>query len=209
MTADPAPPAGTSGRGRRQLGMTDVKRLNRGWRRSTQASISLLLDGVGQPFNVGSIIRTAATFGVRQIWLCGDTASPEHPSARKTALGTDRLISFELAPSAAAGAQAARDAGFRVVAIELASEAVPLHEADLAGDVCLALGNEDHGCSTALLTAADLVAYIPQVGKVGSLNVAAAAAVAIAEARRREWERPEGQPQSGGTPRRPPGTQHN
>jgi tRNA (guanosine-2'-O-)-methyltransferase len=167
--------------------MTEVKRLNRGWRRSTQASISLLLDSVGQPFNVGSIIRTAAAFGVRQIWLCGDPASPAHPSARKTALGTDRLITFSLAPSAAAGAQAARDAGFRVVAVELASEAVPLHEADLTGDVCLALGNEDHGCSAGLLAAADLVAYVPQVGRVGSLNVAAAAAVAIAEARRREW----------------------
>jgi tRNA (guanosine-2'-O-)-methyltransferase len=38
-----------------------------------------------------------------------------------------------------------------------------------------------------LLAAADVVAYIPQVGKVGSLNVAAAAAIAVAEARRREW----------------------
>jgi tRNA (guanosine-2'-O-)-methyltransferase len=187
VTAGPPGTTGSPGGGRRQLGMTDVKRLNRGWRRSTGASISLLLDNVGQPFNVGSIIRTAATFGVRQIWLCGDTASPGHPSARKTALGTDRLISVEHAASAVAGAEAARDAGFRVVAIELASEAVPLHEADLAGDVCLALGNEDHGCSAGLLAAADLVAYIPQVGKVGSLNVAAAAAIAIAEARRREW----------------------
>jgi tRNA (guanosine-2'-O-)-methyltransferase len=169
-----------------QLGMTDVKRLNRGWRRRTQARISLLLDSVGQPFNVGSIIRTAAALGVEQIWLCGDTARPSHPSARKTALGTDRLISFEHAPVTAA-AQAARAAGYRVIAIELAAGAVPLHEAPLAGDVCLALGNEDHGCSAALLAAADLIAYIPQAGKVGSLNVAAAAAIAVAEARRREW----------------------
>jgi tRNA (guanosine-2'-O-)-methyltransferase len=179
--------AGSPAAGRRQLGITDVKRLNRGWRRSTRANISLLLDGVGQPYNLGSIIRTAATFGVREIWLCGGTASPDHPSARKTALGTDRLISFRHADSAAAGVQAAREAGFRVVAIELANEAEPLHAADLAGDICLALGNEDHGCSAGLLAAADLVAYIPQIGKVGSLNVAAAAAVAIAEARRREW----------------------
>jgi tRNA (guanosine-2'-O-)-methyltransferase len=55
--------------------------------------------------------------------------------------------------------------------------------------VCLALGHEDRGCSAALLAGADAVAYVPQTGKVGSLNVAAAAAIALAEARRREWQR--------------------
>jgi tRNA (guanosine-2'-O-)-methyltransferase len=55
--------------------------------------------------------------------------------------------------------------------------------------VCLAVGGEDHGCSPALLAAVDAVAYIPQIGRVGSLNVAVAAAVALAEARRREWAR--------------------
>jgi tRNA (guanosine-2'-O-)-methyltransferase len=174
--------------GPRQLGMTEVKRLNRGWRRRTAARLGVLLDGVGQPFNVGSIIRTAAALGVEQIWLCGDTARPGNPSARKTALGTDRLISFEEAPTAADGVILARQAGYLVVAIELADGAVPLHEAQFEGDVCLALGNEDHGCSAGLLAAADLIAYIPQPGKVGSLNVAAAAAIAIAETRRHEWE---------------------
>ena len=171
----------------RQLGMTEVKRLNRDWRRRSGSRLSLLLDGVGQPFNVGSIIRSAAAFGVSEVWLCGDTAQPGHPSARKTALGTDRLLAFEQVATAAAGAAAARAAGYRVVAVELASDAVPLHEAPLAGDICLAVGNEDHGCSAALLAAADVVAYIPQVGKVGSLNVAAATAIALAEVRRRDW----------------------
>jgi tRNA (guanosine-2'-O-)-methyltransferase len=168
--------------------MTEVKRLNRDWRRRTQARLGLLLDSVGQPFNVGSIIRTAAALDVEQVWLCGSTASPGHPSARKTALGTDRLLVVEQVPTAAEAAKAAAADGFRVVAIELASEAVPLHEAPLSGDICLAVGNEDHGCSAALLAAADVIAYIPLPGKVGSLNVAAAAAIGLAEARRREWQ---------------------
>jgi tRNA (guanosine-2'-O-)-methyltransferase len=171
----------------RQLGQTDVKRLNRDWRRRTQSRLALLLDSVGQPFNVGSIVRTAAAFGVGQVWLCGSTAPPGHPSARKTALGTDRLLSFEHLPSAAEAAKAAKAEGYQVVAIELANGAVPLHEAPLSGDICMALGNEDHGLSAGLLAAADVVAYIPLPGKVGSLNVAAAAAIALAEARRRDW----------------------
>jgi tRNA G18 (ribose-2'-O)-methylase SpoU len=173
----------------RQLGPTDVKRLNRSWRRLAQARIALVLDSVSQPFNVGSIIRTAAAFGVDQAWLCGDTAAPEHPSARKTSLGTERFITLQHEPASAAAAAAARAGGFCVVAIELAAGAVPLHEAPLDGDICLALGNEDRGCSAALLAAADVIAYIPQPGRVGSLNVAAAAAIAIAETRRRGWQR--------------------
>jgi tRNA (guanosine-2'-O-)-methyltransferase len=183
-------PPGTSGRrhlGPAQLGMTEVKRLNRHWRRRTQARIGLLLDDVGQPFNVGAIIRTAAAFGVAHIWLCGSTALPGHPSARKTALGTDRLLSFSRVPSATEAVGAAAADGYRIVAIELASGAIPVHEAPLAGDVCLAVGNEDRGCSPALLAAADVLTYIPLPGKVGSLNVATAAAIGLAEVRRREW----------------------
>jgi tRNA (guanosine-2'-O-)-methyltransferase len=173
----------------RQLSATDVKRLNRSWRRLAETRIAVLLDSVSQPFNVGSIIRTAAALGVEQAWLCGDTAPPEHPSARKTALGTGRFLTLLREPCAAAAAAQARSAGFRVIAVELADDAVPLHDAPLDGDICLAFGHEDRGCSAGLLAAADLVAYIPQPGRVGSLNVAAAAAIAIAEARRRSWPR--------------------
>ncbi len=177
----------------RQLGPTEVKRLNRSWRRATEARLCLLLESVSQPFNLGSIIRTAAAFGVEHIWLCGEVADPMHPSARKTALGTGRYLSFGRAGSPEQAAAEARAAGLRLVAIEQASSAVPLHQADLQGNVCLAFGHEDRGCSAGLLAAADQVAYIPLLGRVGSLNVAAAAAIALAEARRREWALLEGE----------------
>jgi tRNA (guanosine-2'-O-)-methyltransferase len=173
---------------RRQLGQTEVKRLNRTWRRATQARVCLLLESVSQPFNLGSIIRTAAAFGVEHVWLCGNTADPTHPSVRKTALGTGRLLSFEQTAGPAEAAAEIRSAGMRLVAVELAEGAVPLHQAVVGGDICLALGNEDRGCSPALLGMADEIVYIPQIGRVGSLNVAAAAAIVLAEARRREWE---------------------
>ncbi len=171
----------------RQLGQTEVKRLNRSWRRVTDARIGLLLESVSQPFNLGSIIRTAAALGVEQVWLCGEAADPMHPSARKTSLGTGRYLTFGQSASLPEAAAQIREAGLRLVAIEQAQGAVPLHRASLDGDVCIALGNEDRGCSPGLLAVADQLAYIPQVGRVGSLNVAAAAAVALAEARRRQW----------------------
>ncbi|WP_433170148.1 TrmH family RNA methyltransferase [Actinoallomurus sp. CA-150999] len=174
---------------RRQLRPTDVKRLNRTWRRRTEDRLGLLVESVTQPFNIGSITRSAAAFGVDHVWLAGNATPPTHPNARKTALGTERLITWEPPVPVADAARAAHEAGYRIVAIELTSDAVPLHEAPLDGDVCLAVGGEDHGCSPALLAAADAVAFIPQIGRVGSLNVAVATAIALAEARRREWAR--------------------
>nr|WP_255429799.1 TrmH family RNA methyltransferase [Streptomonospora sp. PA3] len=166
---------------------TDVKRLNRHWRRRTEGRIGLIVESVTQPFNLGSILRTCATFGVETVWLAGNTADPAHPQVGKTALGTEHKLRLEKVSGAAQAVAAARESGFRVAAVELARGAVPLHRAPLEGDVCLAVGAEDHGCSPALLDGADILAYIPQIGRVGSLNVAVAAAVAIAETRRREW----------------------
>jgi tRNA (guanosine-2'-O-)-methyltransferase len=171
----------------RQLREVDVKRLNRQWRRATTARIDLLLDGVQGPYNLGGILRTGAALGVEVVWLAGSSVDPAHPSVRKVSMGTERSLRWETGITAAEAVAAVKEDGLRVVGIELADGAVPLHEAPLDGDVCLVLGNEDKGLSPATLALCDAVAYLPQPGKVGSLNVAVAAAIALAEARRREW----------------------
>jgi tRNA (guanosine-2'-O-)-methyltransferase len=169
-----------------QLDGTGMKRLHREWRRRTAGRVALILDGVQNPFNVGSIVRTAAAERVDHVWIAGGT-SPAHAKVDKTALGTARYLTWTEVPDGPAAAAAARAAGYRVVAIELTAEAVPLHEAGLDGDVALVIGHEDRGVAPATLGACDQVAFIPQLGKVGSLNVAAAAAIALYEARRRAW----------------------
>lgn len=182
-----APHASHQPERRRQLRPTEVKRLNRDWRRRTEGRLALLVESVTQPFNIGSILRSAAVFGVEHLWLAGNATPPTHRNVGKTALGTERLVPWSQAGAPADAVAAAHQEGFRVVALELTHDAVPLHAAPLDGDICLAVGGEDHGCSPALLNAADAVAYIPQIGRVGSLNVAVATAIALAEIRRREW----------------------
>jgi tRNA (guanosine-2'-O-)-methyltransferase len=173
----------------RQLRPTDVKRLNREWRRRTEGRLALLLDSVSQPYHVGSIVRTAAALGAECIWLCGTTPDLTDPAVGKTALGTGRFVSGYREPSAAAAARDAAADGFRVVAVGLAPGAVPLTDAPLEGDVCLAVCGAEHGCSPALLAAASAACYIPLAGpgRAGSLSPAVTAAIALAEARRREW----------------------
>ena len=105
----------------------------------------------------------------------------------KTALGTDRYVPAEAVATGADAVAEAHEDGFTVVGIELCEGAVPLHELALPDAVCLAVGHEDHGLARATIDACDHIAFLPMLGRVGSLNVATAAALAIYEVRRRSW----------------------
>lgn len=169
------------------LDPTGLKRLHRTWRRQTDGRLALILDGVQNPFNLGTIARHAAAYRVERAWLVGSPDAFEHPRVRKTAMGTDRLVPWEIVSAPEEALRAARDAGFRPVGIELTPTAEPLFAVDLANDVALVVGHEERGLSRAMLAGCDRFAFAPQVGKVGSLNVAAAAAISLYEARRQEW----------------------
>jgi tRNA (guanosine-2'-O-)-methyltransferase len=171
----------------RQLRPTDLKRLHREWNRRSEGRLALLLDGVQSPFNVGSIVRTAAAYRVEHLYLCGQTSSPGGSRAAKVALGTERYLSWSVFERAPDAADAAREDGFTVVGLELADAAIPLYQISAGPDVCVAVGNEDHGLSPATLAACDAVAFIPLTGRVGSLNVATATAIALYELRRKGW----------------------
>ena len=171
----------------KNLDPTGLKRLHRDWRRKTTQKISMILDSVQTPYNVGTIIRTSAALGVEHLWLVGATESPNHNKTNKTALGTQRYVTWTNVEEPAEAVAEAKAAGYTIVGIELADDALPLHELDLSGQICLVVGHEDRGLSKDTLPLCDAVGYIPQVGKVGSLNVGVAASIAVAETRRQGW----------------------
>jgi tRNA (guanosine-2'-O-)-methyltransferase len=171
----------------RQLDGTGLKRLHRQWRRQTTGRVSLLLDSVQQPYNVGGILRLAAAYRVEHLWWTGATAPPQAPGARKVALGAERYLEWTSTGAEEAIAEI-REEGLRLVGVELAERAEPIHDVRLPPAPCLAIGHEDRGLSRAVLDACDLVVYIPQLGRIGSLNVVAATAIALYECRRQEWE---------------------
>lgn len=170
-----------------QLDGTGMKRLHRDWRRRTEGRAAVLLDGVQTPYNIGAIVRTAAAYRVEHFWMAGPTERLAHPKVRKTALGTDRYLQWTYHEDPIDAAEEISEAEFAIVAIELTDTATPLHEVDLSVPTCLVFGHEDRGVSKEVLARADTVAFIPQLGKVGSLNVASAAAIALYELRRQEW----------------------
>ncbi|HWH35208.1 MAG TPA: TrmH family RNA methyltransferase [Acidimicrobiales bacterium] len=171
----------------RSLSDTELKRLHRRWRQRPGGRVALLLDSVQTPFNVGAIVRLAAAQRVEHLYLAGATVAPDHAKAHKTSLGTERYLTWSTHPGEDDAVTAAREAGYFLLGLELADGAEPLHRLPLPADVCVALGHEHRGLSPSVLGACDAVAYIPQLGRVGSLNVAHAATIAVYELRRREW----------------------
>jgi tRNA (guanosine-2'-O-)-methyltransferase len=170
--------------GGRPLGPTDLKRLHRDWRRRVDLRLGLILDGVQNPYNLGSILRSAAAYRVEWLWLVPPTPGVDHVKVAKTALGSERLVEVETLEGST-GADAVRraaDAGFTTVAVELAAGAVPLFEIDLGPAPCLVVGHEERGIHRDTLNAVDHIGFLPQLGKVGSLNVAQAATTALYEA---------------------------
>jgi tRNA (guanosine-2'-O-)-methyltransferase len=168
----------------RSYSSTELKRLHRSWRRRTEHRLALILDGVQNPFNVGSILRSAAALGIERIWAAGHVPPPHDAKVAKTALGSQRFVAWEAVADATAALDAARDEGYHLLGVELAVGSVPLSDATPARDVCLVVGHEDRGLSADALTGCDQLVFIPQVGRIGSLNVATAAAIGLYEVRR-------------------------
>jgi tRNA (guanosine-2'-O-)-methyltransferase len=171
----------------RNLGSTDLKRLHREWRRKPHDRVALYLDSVQTPANVGSILRTAAALLVHDVYLAGRTEDPSHSGVQRTAMGSDRFLEVHRTEAPVPGLRDPRAAGYRLIGIELAEGARPLHELDLRGDVCLVVGHEDRGLSKTALDEVEELAFIPQLGRIGSLNVATATAIALYEVRRQGW----------------------
>jgi len=171
----------------KQLSSTQLKRLHRSWRKEEPPRLALLLEGLGGPFNLGSILRTAAAYRVEHLYLAAMQIDPTSTNVGKTALGSDRFVPWTAHDDLASATTAVRAAGYGLVGLELADQAVPMHSADLTVPTCLVIGHEDRGLSKNALAECDSVVFLPQLGRIGSLNVATATSIAMYEARRQAF----------------------
>jgi RNA methyltransferase, TrmH family len=144
-----------------------------------ERGLLLLLDGIGNPHNLGAIVRTAAFFGVPRIVLSDHPAQalPSDASYR-VAEGGLEFVALYRAPRFASALQRLRRS-HRVVAASAdgGQPLAALSESDKP--FALVLGNEERGLTRATLDACDAIVTIPGAGHVQSLNVAASAAILI------------------------------
>lgn len=140
----------------------------------------LLLEGVQDPGNVGSMLRSAAAAGVTQVLLSPHCAFAWSPKVLRAGQGAHFHVEIHEAVDLPAWSSAYRGGGGEVVAT-VASGGAGLYATRLGGRVALAIGNEGSGLSPALLAVANPHVTIPMAAGVESLNAAAAAAVCLFE----------------------------
>lgn len=156
------------------------------WLRDLPAGpqLALWLDGVGNPHNLGAILRSAAHFGVAAVLLPKDsTLALSGAAARVAEGGAEAVPMVRLGRSDNAIAQL-RGAGFELAATVVAGGEDVL-AAPLPQRLIYVLGAEGEGMDRELATACDRRLSIPGTGQVESLNVAAATAVLLAAWRAR------------------------
>lgn len=145
------------------------------------ASACVFLDGVQDAGNVGTILRSAAAFGISHAVLGKACADPWSPKVLRAGMGAH----FSLALAGTADLAAAFAAFGGRIACAVPRGGVALSDADLSGRIGWLFGGEGQGVSPDLAARADLRVTIPMPGNAESLNVAAAAAVCFYEFSRR------------------------
>ena len=143
--------------------------------------------GVQDPGNLGAIIRTAEAAGAAGVAVTGRSADPFGWKALRGAMGSTFRLPVADGGDPAAVVEAARAAGFRVLAAVPRGGPAP-HEADLGGRRLLLVGGEGAGLRP-VADLADAAISVPMAPPVDSLNVAVAAGVILYEARRQHARR--------------------
>ncbi len=151
--------------------------------RSDAASLLVWLDGVGNPHNLGALLRSATHFDVTGVIVPATSSLDLSGAAARVAEGGAEFVPIARIDDERDALARLRAAGYTIAA-SVPSTGESLFDVKLPKRLVLVFGAEGEGMSGALITAADLRLTIPGSGRVESLNIAASAAVFLAEYRR-------------------------
>lgn len=143
-------------------------------------ALALWLDGVGNPHNLGAILRSAAHFGAKALLLSADSTLALSGAAARVAEGGAEALPLVRLPETAQAMAQLRAAGFGLAAT-LVDGGADVFAATLPARLVYVMGAEGEGMDRALAAQCDLQVSIPGSGAVESLNVASATAVLLAQ----------------------------
>jgi 23S rRNA (guanosine2251-2'-O)-methyltransferase len=153
-----------------------------------EPALFLALDQVQDPRNLGAVIRSAEALGVHGVVVPKHHAVGLTDAAARTAMGAIESVAIARETNLVQALETMKKSGIWVYGASAASGVAPW-AVDLSGPVCLVLGSEGEGIRPLVGRTCDGLLTIPMTGRVGSLNVAAAAAVLCYEVTRQRQAR--------------------
>ena len=147
--------------------------------------IRVVLDRVTQAYNMGSIFRLCDAMLAERLVITGAEVDLRKRNLGQAACGTQFWTPWSQEKSAVEAVLRAKDEGYQIAAVELASNSVRPEAFAPNFPVCLVLGGEFDGVSQDVLDLADAVIEIPMRGMANSINISTAAAIVLYELSRR------------------------
>jgi TrmH family RNA methyltransferase len=156
---------------------------------SPRGDVIVVLDGIQDPGNLGTIIRTSAWFGVKQVVLGAGCADAFSPKVLRSTQGEIFTVEMVQKVDLASYLNEVKNKGYRILATTLSEGAGSLYKTARYDKTVVIFGSEAHGISSEILQLADESVMIPRFGGAESLNVAISAGIVLAELARTNSEK--------------------
>lgn len=146
-----------------------------------ESGIVLVLDNIRSAHNVGSAFRTADSFKIDKVWLCGICAVPPSAEIHKSALGAEDSVAWEHVDDTMEAVRRLKEDGYTIVSAEQTMQSVMLDTfvPEKGRRYAVVFGNEVAGVSQEVVDASDFALEIPQYGTKHSLNVSVSMGVVL------------------------------
>jgi tRNA (guanosine-2'-O-)-methyltransferase len=151
-----------------------------------QPDITVVLENVFDPHNISAVMRTCDAIGMQDIFVLNNKIPPHRKWGAKSSSSAAKWLTIHQYTDADECFTELRKRYKKIYATHLSTDAVGLHELNLAEPVALIFGNEHSGVSEEIVAMADGNFIIPQVGIIKSLNISVACAVTLYEAFRQK-----------------------
>ena len=144
----------------------------------------VVLDGVEDPHNLGSIIRSADCAGAHGVILGKHRSAPVTAAAVKASAGASEHMKIARVVNISAALEELKAAGLWIAGADMGGQS--MYDQDMTGAFALVIGNEGEGLSRLVRERCDYLVSIPMNGHVDSLNAGVAAGILLFEKRRQE-----------------------
>lgn len=141
----------------------------------------LILDGIEDPHNLGSIIRTAETAGCHGVIIPKRRTAQVNSTVSKVSAGATAYVKVARVNNLNETIRKLKDAGLWVIGTDGSAKTMYYNQ-DLKGPLAIIIGSEGFGMSKLVKDNADILIKIPMKGKITSLNASVSAGIVIYEA---------------------------